>query len=77
MSEDDLTSFVFDKFFTDKQHKLRVDVTRCEADDDYVQLNFRHTDASQPAICFFVSLWAARKVGQALLDAATTVEEAV
>lgn len=64
MSDD--TGFAFDYVVTDHDNKVRVDVTRSEKDDEYIQINLSHAKIDGPRIMFFLTIDAAAELGHAL-----------
>lgn len=71
-----MSDFLFDTDISDKDHSIRISVTRVDADNDDVQINLRPGDkyAAFPTMTFFLSLAAARDLGEALIAACDAEE---
>lgn len=65
-----MSDFAFDYVVTDRDNNVRVDVTRSEKDDEFIQLNISTPKLTGPRIMLFLSIDAAMELGHALSCAA-------
>lgn len=75
--ETTMSDFLFDSNLFDKDHNIRIGVTRCDAHDSDVQINIRPGDkfSFSPTITLFLTCAKARDLGEALTAAADAEAE--